>query len=154
TTTGWRVELTQNGQSETAEHSAILFCGTTPSLAKLSVTTPEPIDLKPFAEIPYPPIAGVVLGFRREDVAHPCAGFGMLIPRVEGFNILGTTFSSSLFPNRAPAGHLALTSYIGGERNRELASLPADKLIELTIADLRTLLGVRGNPTFTHTSYY
>ena len=40
----------------------------------------------------------------------------MLIPKVEGFKILGTIFSSSLFPNRAPAGHLTLTSYVGGER--------------------------------------
>ena len=67
-------------------------------------------------------MASVVLGFRREDVAHPCEGFGMLIPKIEGFKILGTIFSSSLFPNRAPAGHLTLTSYIGGERYPELAS--------------------------------
>ena len=47
------------------------------------------------------PVASVVLGFRREDVEHSCSGFGMLIPKVEGFKILGTIFSSSLFPNRA-----------------------------------------------------
>ena len=78
----------------------------------------------------------------------------MLIPRIEGFHILGTIFSSSLFPNRAPAGHLTLTSYIGGERSPELASLPPDKLVALTCEDLRTLLGVRGQPTFQHTVYY
>src|SRR5882724_10534292 len=90
-------------------------------------------------------MASVVLGFRREDVAHACEGFGMLIPKVEGFKILGTIFSSSLFPNRAPKGHLTLTSYIGGERYPELAMLPAEKLFELTYEDLRVLLGVRGN---------
>ena len=79
-------------------------------------------------------MASVVLGFRREDVAHPCQGFGMLIPKVEGFKILGTIFSSSLFPNRAPAGHLTLTSYIGGERQPELALRPADELVD---ADVR-----------------
>src|SRR5438876_828150 len=82
--------------------------------------------------------------FRREDVAHPCQGFGMLIPKVEGFKILGTIFSSSLFPSRAPAGHLTLTSYIGGERYPELASLPHDKLVALACEDLRVLLGVKG----------
>jgi len=78
----------------------------------------------------------------------------MLIPKVEGFKILGTIFSSSLFPNRAPAGHLALTSYIGGERYPDLASLPPEKLFELTYGDLRVLLGVRGKPTFQHSVFY
>jgi oxygen-dependent protoporphyrinogen oxidase len=78
----------------------------------------------------------------------------MLIPRVEGFKILGTIFSSSLFPNRAPAGHLTLTSYVGGERFPHLASLPSDELFALTCEDLRVLLGVRGKPTFQHSVYY
>jgi oxygen-dependent protoporphyrinogen oxidase len=112
------------------------------------------IDFAEFSEIRYPPVASVVLGFRREDVAHPCQGFGMLIPKVEGFKILGTIFSSSLFPNRAPAGHLTLTSYLGGERQPELALLPTEKLVELTCEDLRVLLGVCGQPTFTHCVVY
>jgi hypothetical protein len=98
--------------------------------------------LQEFSEIRYPPVASVVLGFRREDVAHPCEGFGMLIPKIEGFKILGTIFSSSLFPNRAPAGHLTLTSYIGGQRYPEFALLPPEKLVALTCEDLRVLLGV------------
>ena len=78
----------------------------------------------------------------------------MLIPKIEGFKILGTIFSSSLFPNRAPAGHLTLTSYVGGERYPELASLPAEKLFELVCEDLRVLLGVKGKPTFQHGVFY
>ena len=66
----------------------------------------------------------------------------------------GTIFSSSLFPNRAPAGHLTLTSYVGGERFPELASLPPDKLFALTCEDLRVLLGVKGKPTFQHSVFY
>lgn len=78
----------------------------------------------------------------------------MLIPKVEGFKLLGTIFSSSLFPNRAPAGHLTLTSYIGGERYPELASLPHDKLVALACEDLRVLLGAKGKPTFEHSTFY
>ena len=78
----------------------------------------------------------------------------MLIPKIEGFKILGCIFSSSLFPNRAPAGHITLTSYVGGERYPELASLPHEKLFELTCEDLRVLLGVRGKPTFQHCVFY
>jgi oxygen-dependent protoporphyrinogen oxidase len=96
----------------------------------------------------------VVLGFRREDVAHPCQGFGMLIPKIEGFKILGTIFSSALFPNRAPAGHLTLTSYIGGARYPELALLPPDQLMAATLEDLRVLLGVKGRPVYSQTATY
>jgi len=160
-----------------AEHSAVIYCGTAFRLGELQVSligapnsdsaqfttadTPNRssalqsrLDLSPFSEIRYPPVASVVLGFRREDVAHPCEGFGMLIPKIEGFKILGTIFSSSLFPNRAPAGHLTLTSYIGGERYPELALLPAEKLVALVCEDLRVLLGVTGKPAFQHCVLY
>lgn len=150
----WRV-ITTEGE---ARHAAVIFCGTAPTLAKLKLEIAGPavqsLDLTAFGEIRYPPVASVVLGFRREDVAHPCEGFGMLIPKIEGFKILGTIFSSSLFPNRAPAGHLTLTSYVGGERYPELALLPEDKLVEVVCADLRALLGVRGQPTFRHCALY
>ena len=178
TADGWRVTIS-NGESE---HSAVIYCGTAPKLAELQVQlfstagragSPLPaarppandgahgvtrptseMDLSPFSEIRYPPVASVVLGFRREDVVHPCEGFGMLIPKIEGFKILGTIFSSSLFPNRAPAGHVTLTSYIGGERYPELARLPMEKLVALVCEDLRVLLGVTGKPAFQHCVLY
>jgi oxygen-dependent protoporphyrinogen oxidase len=151
---GWTLDVREPGQQSRAEHSAVIYAGTTFKLAEMEVQTPMPLRLATFAEIRYPPVASVVLGFRREDVSHPCEGFGMLIPKVEGFKILGTIFSSSLFPNRAPAGHLTLTSYVGGERYPELASLPPEKLFALTCDDLRVLLGVKGKPTFQHSVFY
>ena len=141
----------------------MIYCGTAHRLAELKIEVRAELPAwrhrpeltgemlcatTPFSEIRYPPVASVVLGFRREDVAHPCQGYGMLIPKIEGFKILGTIFSSSLFPNRAPAGHLTLTSYIGGERHPELALLPPEKLVELTCEDLRVLLGVKGRAGF------
>ena len=151
---GWSLEWRRGAEETRAQHSAVIYAGTAFRLAELKLESPRALSLSPFAEIRYPPVASVVLGFRREDVVHPCGGFGMLIPRVEGFHILGTVFSSSLFPNRAPAGHLTLTSYVGGERAPELAALSPDKLVALTCEDLRTLLGVRGQPTFQHTVHY
>jgi oxygen-dependent protoporphyrinogen oxidase len=120
----------------------------------MKITSPSPLNVSAFSEIRYPPVASVVLGFRREDVAHPCQGFGMLIPKIEGFKILGAIFSSALFPNRAPAGHVLLSSYVGGERQPELAALKSHELVELVCADLRALLGVNGKPVFQHTALY
>jgi len=150
TDAGWRV-IAAGGETQ---HSAVIYSGTAHRLAELKVEASSPLDLSPFSEIIYPPVTSVVLGFHRENVAHDCAGFGMLIPKIEGFKILGTIFSSALFPNRAPAGHVVLTSYIGGARQPELAALPPEKLVELVLADLRVLLGVKGRPSFVHTAFW
>ena len=147
---GWWVRCSTGGRETADRHTAVVCAAPAFKLAALRVEAEPASDMALLADIRYPPVASVVLGFRREDVAHPCQGFGMLIPRIEGLNILGTIFSSSLFPNRAPGGHLTLTSYLGGERAPELASRPAEALYELTCADLRVLLGVRGEPTFRH----
>lgn len=106
--------------------------------------------LAPLGDIHYPPVTSLVLGFRRGDVAHLCDGFGMLIPEVERFNLLGTIFSSSLFPGRAPKGHILLSSYLGGARAPELALANEAKQVSLALADLRKLLGVCGEPAFVH----
>lgn len=151
---GWSVSFKNAAGESSAEHRAVIFCGTAGKLSELKIENSPAVDLSALSEIRYPPVASVVLGFRREDVAHPCQGFGMLIPKIEGFKILGTIFSSALFPNRAPAGHLTLTSYVGGERYPELASLPPEKLYELTCEDLRGLIGVRGRPVFQHSVFY
>ena len=146
----WRV-TTSSGEQE---HSAVIYCGTAYRLAELPIATEKPLDLSLFSQIRYAPVASVVLGFRREDVQHSCHGFGMLIPKIEGFKILGTIFSSALFPSRAPAGHVLLSSYIGGERYPELAALSPDELVKQTCTDMATLLGVKGKPVFQHTALY
>jgi oxygen-dependent protoporphyrinogen oxidase len=163
TNAGWRV-TTASGEED---FSAVIYCGTAYRLAELVIEgkaglPPSRDDeaaqqrrpTEAFSEISYPPVASVVLAFRREDVGHPCLGYGMLIPKIEGFKILGTIFSSALFPNRAPAGHILLTSYIGGARYPELAVLSPEQLVETTLADLRVLLGAKGKPVFTQTAVY
>jgi oxygen-dependent protoporphyrinogen oxidase len=147
---GWRVS-TSNGEEE---HGAVIYCGTAHKLAELKMESQTPLNFSGFSEIPYPPIASVVLGFHREDVAHPLDGFGVLIPKIEHFKILGTIFSSSVFPNRAPENFVTLTSYVGGERQPELAALPPDELVKLVCEDLRVLLGVKGQPAFRHVTLY
>ncbi|MBN2507392.1 MAG: protoporphyrinogen oxidase [Verrucomicrobia bacterium] len=151
---GWTVRFTDGAGPQTQAHAAVLYVGTAHRLGELAVEAAVPMPLAEFSGIEYPPVASVVLGFRREDVAHPCCGFGMLIPRVEGFEILGTIFSSALFPGRAPEGHVTLTSYLGGAQHPEAGGWGEGRLVEATLGDLRTLLGVRGEPTFQHVVHW
>ena len=92
----------------------------------------------------------------------------MLVPGVErSIRILGALFTSSIFSGissssstfqsdiaRAPAGHVLLTTMIGGMRNPALASLPEKEAYDLVLGDLRRLLDISGEPVCRwHTSW-
>jgi oxygen-dependent protoporphyrinogen oxidase len=104
--------------------------------------------LKTLSSIPHPPVAVLALGFRREEVSHSLDGFGFLVPEVERKHVLGAIFSSTVFTGRAPEGHVLLTAFVGGVRNPDLANADLNTLTARVLDDFRTLLGVRGEPTF------
>ena len=98
--------------------------------------------------VEHPPVGMVALGFRRSQIRHPLDGFGMLIPTKERRNILGAVFNSSIFPTTAPKDHVLLTGFIGGARDPELAQRPPGAQVELMLAELRELVGLKGQPVF------
>jgi len=111
----------------------------------------ESLDAGALAELaamPHASVATISLGFRRADVEHALDGAGALAPFCEQRLILSTLFASSLFPGRAPEGHVLLTSSVGGVRRPELAALPEGELVALVQKELAALLGVRGKPRF------
>jgi oxygen-dependent protoporphyrinogen oxidase len=93
-----------------------------------------------------PPLSVVFLGFRRDQVEHPLDGLGYLAPSSEASRLTGALFCSSMFPGRAPDGHVALAGYLGGARAPELACLAERDLIDAARAEFADLLGARGEP--------
>lgn len=150
----WMAELSHGPVFERVPCSAVLLALPAHRMAELQMRNTPTLDFKPLSNISYPPVATVVLGFRREDVGHPLDGFGMLIPEKEGFNILGALFSSSLFPNRAPRGEVTITTYIGGARQPHLPLKTPEELFDLAAADLAKLLSIKGKPTFRHQTVF
>ncbi|RMF85512.1 MAG: protoporphyrinogen oxidase [Nitrospirae bacterium] len=100
------------------------------------------------AEIEHNPVAQVYLGYRRGDVGHPLDGFGCLFPSKEGCLTLGSLWSSTLFPGRAPEGCVLLTNFAGGARHREILEMEPEAIRERVVAELAPLLGLAAEPAF------
>jgi protoporphyrinogen/coproporphyrinogen III oxidase len=102
------------------------------------------------AQIYYPPVAMVFFGVKKETLAHNLDGFGFLVPSSERRNILGTIWNSAVFENRAPDGYHLLTNFVGGARNAELFEKSDEELFEIVFGELKSILGLRVKPEFTH----
>lgn len=142
---GWSVDLV--GGSPPILARAVLTAVPTRETALLWSAL-EPAIPGLLAEVPYPPVAEVFLGFKREHVSHPLDGFGFLVPQRERRSILGTLWSSTLFPGRAPHGCVALTTFVGGSRQPDLAGLADGPLVDAVLGDLSPILGIHGHPIY------
>ncbi len=148
---GYRV-VDATGHAE--EYAAVLCAIPATGYRGLRIEVPGAEVLQAIAQAPSASMASVSLGFRREEVSHPLDGHGLLAPFCERRSILGTLFVSSLFPDRAPAGHVLLTSMVGGTRRADLAARPADELVALVRSELEELLGARGEPQFSLVTHW
>lgn len=135
-----------NDGSSIGAEKVILACPAHESAEILKELDREISDI--LKTIPYPPLSVVAFGFRKEKIGFGTSLYGFLIPHREKRKILGTLFDSSIFPNRAPEGYVLLRSMIGGRRSPELAILSDDKLIDISLSELRSLLDIKGEPEF------
>ena len=146
TQSGWRVEHEQG----TSQADAVVFAAPLHQLGT-DIVLDTPLGIAPLQHLPYAPMRSVSLGVPRDAITHPLDGFGMLVPAKESdFRILGTIFASTLFPGRAPDGHVLLTTFVGGARAPHLVEQPRDEVEHLVRNDLRTLLGLQGDPVMVH----
>ena len=100
------------------------------------------------SEIPYPSVAVVCFGYRKERIANKLDGFGFLIPYKERRKILGSLWDSSIFPGRAPEGYALLRSMVGGARASELAIQDDGRLIDIVAEELGHIMDIKVQPDF------
>ena len=143
-----RLVWKQDGQSASGEFDAVVLAVPAPALAQFTLGTLGERPLASLENIIHPPVASLFLGYRREQLTHPLDGFGGLVPAVEQRDVLGILFSSSLFADRAPAGHVCLTVFAGGSRQPAHAQLSAPELLAKIDRDLRDLVGATGAPVY------
>lgn len=146
----WQADWTRGDETASAIFDQVVLTPSPFLWTKLGLPENLRASISALTMPTYPPVCTLVLGFKREQIEHPLDGFGMLIPPSEGFPFLGCIFSSTLFPHRAPDDHVSLMLFLGGMLSPEAGEWSADEAIARSMEGLRTLLGVSGDPVFSH----
>jgi len=171
--TSWKVESIRKGEEggyvtkfSTPEGSKEVWSKTVavtaPAHATVGMLSELVPECKALDEIHYPCVYSVTLAYPKECLKDEVRkerpglgmrlfGFGNLIPRSMGIRTLGTIWSSSLFPYRAPEGFEMMLSYIGGAQdplryNPPIADLSEDEVAKIVHGDVSKILLKEGAP--------
>ncbi len=99
-------------------------------------------------DIPYIPIVVVALAYRREVIGESLKGFGFLVPKKEGLNMLGCLWDSRIFPNRAPEGFELFRVMLGGARDPKIVGMDSRNILSIAKDELERLLKIKGKPSY------
>jgi oxygen-dependent protoporphyrinogen oxidase len=114
------------------------------------VATGVPELARPIAAIERAPAALVYLGFAAADAGAVARdAFGFLVAHGEELRVLGVVFESTVWPGRAPEGHVLMRCIFGGARDPAAAALPEAALVAQARADVGAALGVTAAPVHT-----
>jgi oxygen-dependent protoporphyrinogen oxidase len=144
----WNVHWVGTAGPKAMECDAVVLALPAWSLARLEIGAAGLRPLAGLERVEYAPVASLFLGYRRDRVRHPLDGFGALVPAAERRTLLGAVFVSTLFPGRAPDGHVALNVFAGGALRPDVVQLPEAELVARVGADLKALVGADGPPAF------
>jgi len=141
---GWELTLVDGSRAE-----AEIVVSAAPAHVLKTLTEAFDAQLSELvAGIPYAPMNVICFGYEQDKIARDLDGFGYLIPKNEGCAILGTLWDSSIFPQRAPEGHVLLRSMMGGATNPEAINLSDAEVEEKTRAELKKIMGITAAPDF------
>lgn len=145
---GYQIRVTHDGRQETVEAQAVVVASpayvASPLLRAMSPPLAEALS-----GIAYAPVAVVASGYFARQIGQPVDGFGFLIPRIEKLRTLGTVWNSSLFPGRAREGSVAMTSFIGGATDSEIANSSEEEIAATVHRDNAKILDIGGPPSTT-----
>lgn len=116
--------------------------------------TANPAASAALAQVEYASSAIIITGHDLNGIEHPLNAFGLVIPAIEKRQILSVSFLNRKFPTRAPAGKAILRTFIGGALQPEMMDLTDDQLVDTTLSELKSILGVRSKPEFAIVARY
>ena len=98
------------------------------------------------AEIPYASTAIVTLAYPSEVLSRPLDGYGYVVPRIEGSDVLACTWTSSKWPGRAPEAHALVRVYMGRFGRRDVTADSDEELVASARREIAATLAPMAGP--------
>jgi len=140
------IRIARDGHEETLPaHTLVL--ATPAYTASHLVNSISPPLAQALSGIAYAPVGVVAAGYYERQIRKSTNGFGFLVPRRERVRTLGTVYSSSLFPGRAPQSMTELTSFVGGATDPEIVAKHEKGIETIVVRENAHILDIEGVPT-------
>ncbi len=140
---GWSVSTKEKHD----RFDAVILAVPTHAAAQLLATSSPDLSTE-LAGIHYSSSITVGLGYDRNVRESLPPGFGFLVPRSEGKQLLAATFVHNKFSHRAPDDRALLRCFFAGSHAENIWPMADDAIIAIVRNDLQQILGVRARPLF------
>ncbi|MGC9158107.1 MAG: protoporphyrinogen oxidase [Terracidiphilus sp.] len=142
TAEGWRI---QAGAGPAELYDAVILA--VPAWAAGLLLAPVDATLaEDLSAIPYSSSITINLVYDESCLGPLPAGFGFLVPAVEGRAMLACTFVHRKFLGRTPPGKAVLRAFLGGMHHEALLNAPDEVLVATLRRELTEILGERVLP--------
>ena len=142
----WMYDLILNDGTALSTESLVLA---TPAYVSAELLRPlTPIAGGLLEMISYTSTATIAMSYPASAVAGAVEGFGFIVPRKEGRDLIAATWTSLKWPHRAPADQVLARCYVGGVGREAILQLDDDQLVARVRAELSALCGIKAEPTY------
>lgn len=142
----WTYDVLIEGGSAVSADALVLA---TPAFISADLVRPlSPSAAEWLARIPYASTATVSLAYDAAQVSRVVRGFGFVVPRVEGRDLLAATWSSLKWPHRAPPEQTLVRCYLGGVGREQTLEAEDATMIRRVREALSQITGLAAEPIY------
>ena len=141
----YQVCVEDGGRNEMLEAAAVVVATPAYTAGHIAAQVFSPLT-QMLSGVAYAPVTVVACGYYDRQIAEKLDGFGFLVPRSEKVRTLGAVWNSSLFAGRAPAGSVAITSFIGGATDTRIVDRSEDEIAAIVQDENARILQISGSP--------
>ena len=98
--------------------------------------------------IPYASTATISLIYPEEAVGNRLQGFGFVVPRIEGRDLIAATWTSLKWPHRAPPQDVSVRCYLGGVGREAILQRDDEALVQCVREELASIVGLQATPHY------